>query len=388
MMSMPGVRKEEESSAPSESQPGECAHPAEPAQMSLSEAVQAVRAERDMLLVRRNVTASAGRGASREHADEASHSLQVALDAERAAHANAVAQRDAALQRFQAMDEQAQLVRQSRAGRRRLGRVEAEGKRITPSSAASLTSTPLVHQEHEEIEAAIGEFERIAKQERQRADTAEQALKHERAAFRALREADLELERRTSMAEPPASAVEAAPLEPAVASQQLSGAEDEDLSATALGANQRAEDAVRQVGDQLLEKRRARMETATQAASALAQLSIQRDALKCGAFGELVCAAAAAVVRPELSMSEAVRYAELPPPPPPPSPPIGLARQLAFRSRRSVSSGSLPSLIGQQHEQQGAMEVWHPDAYSWQQITWQAPSQPPPSTARQNWVQF
>ena len=272
-----------------------------------------------------------------------------------------------------------------------LGRVEAEGKRITSSSAAPLTSTPLAHQEHEEIEGAIGEFERIAKHERQRADAAEQALKHERAAFKALREADLELERRTSIAEPPASAVEAAPLEPAVAPQQLPGAEDEDLSATALGANQRAEDAVRQVGDQLLEKRRARMEKATQAASALAQISIQRDALKCGAFGELVCAAAAAAVRPELSMSEAVRYVERPPPPPPPSPPIGLARQLAFRSRRSVSSGSLPSLLGQQHEQQMAMEVWQPwpDAYSWQQqAAWQAPSQPPPSTARQNWVQF
>ena len=54
LMSMPRVRTEEESSAPSELQAGECAQPAEPAAMSLSEAVQAVRAERDMLLVRRS----------------------------------------------------------------------------------------------------------------------------------------------------------------------------------------------------------------------------------------------------------------------------------------------------------------------------------------------
>jgi hypothetical protein len=63
MMSMPGVRAQEVSSAPSESQAGECVQPArahahgiaEPAAMSLSEAVTAVRAERDMLLVRRHV---------------------------------------------------------------------------------------------------------------------------------------------------------------------------------------------------------------------------------------------------------------------------------------------------------------------------------------------
>jgi hypothetical protein len=261
-------------------------------------------------------------------------------------------------------------------------------KRITPLTAASLTFTLLVNQEHEEIEAAIVEFERIAKQERHRADAAEQALKQERAAFMALREADLELERRTSMAEPPAGAAEASPLEPAgLASQKLPGAEEEDLLTAALVADQRAEDAIRRVGDQLLEKRRARMDKAMEAASALAQLSIQRDALKCGAFGELVCAAAAAAVRSDLTMSEAVRYVGRPPPPPPPSPPMGLARQLAFSSRRSVSSGSLPSLTGL--EQQGAMEVWKPDALSWQlQAASQAPSQPPPSSARQGWVQF
>ena len=260
---------------------------------------------------------------------------------------------------------------------------EPRKERITPPTV----STPHLHvlrhcllQEHEEIEAAIVEFERIARQERQRADAAESALVNERAAFRALREADLELERRTSMAEPPASEVEETP------SQHPPDAEGV-LSPSDLGANQRAEDAVRQVGDQLLEKRRARMEKATQAASALAQLSIQRDALKCGAFGELVCAAAAAAVRPELTLSEAVRDVARPPPPPP-SPPIGLARQLAFRSRRSVSSGSLPSLGQQQHEYQGAMEVWQPDACGWQQPAVAWPGQAPTSTARQNWVQF
>ena len=145
-------------------------------------------------------------------------SPQVALDAERAAHANAVAQRDAAAERCQAMDEQAQLVRPTREQEQQsLGLPslserlrEPRKERITPPTV----STPHLHvlrhcllQEHEEIEAAIVEFERIARQERQRADAAESALVNERAAFRALREADLELERRTSMAEPPASEV-------------------------------------------------------------------------------------------------------------------------------------------------------------------------------------
>jgi hypothetical protein len=53
-MTMPGTDTEEAESAPSEWQQGECVEPSvETAAMSLAEAVQAVRAERDMLLVRR-----------------------------------------------------------------------------------------------------------------------------------------------------------------------------------------------------------------------------------------------------------------------------------------------------------------------------------------------